>query len=158
MAGPYLAVPGVDDDEEEPVGGVVVVVVLLLPGGVVVVVELLPSVPPALPVAPPVVPLAPGALLALGALPVEDSGALLVVPAALPVVPLVVPALLPVVPELGALLVAPPGASADSFFPQAVNARVVTSAASNTECFILVPLKKYSCRLSARLIGGTRRV
>ena len=32
--------------------------------------------------------------------------------------------------------------SLPSFFPQALNTRAATSAASNTECFIFIPLKK----------------
>lgn len=157
----YLGVAGVvEEDEDEPPGGVVVVV-LLLPSGDVVVVVLPGGVaaePPALPVAPPVVPLVPpGGVLALGAPPALPPAAPLSGAVVVPAVPLAEPEVLPAVPELGALLVAPLGASVDSFFPHAVTARAATNAASNTEYFMLVPLKKYSCRLSTRLIGETTK-
>jgi hypothetical protein len=62
----------------------------------------------------------------------------------LPVVPLVVPLVLPVAggvaEEVGGAAVLP--APLSSFLPHAPNAKVATSAASNTECFIRFPLKK----------------
>lgn len=149
---------------EEELPGVVV----LLPGVVVV----LPAAPefsvlPALPVVPPVaplvpaaellpVPLAPGVALLL-ALPlgvVVELGVsvLLLVLGAVepaapvepadPAVPLVLP-VLPVAPELLLVLPAPVSEGAlASFLLHAPSARVATRAASNTEYFISVPLKK----------------
>jgi hypothetical protein len=149
---------------EEELPGVVV----LLPGVVVV----LPAAPefsvlPALPVVPPVaplvpaaellpVPLAPGVALLL-ALPlgvVVELGlsVLLLVLGAVepaapvepadPAVPLVLP-VLPVAPELLLVLPAPVSEGAlASFLLHAPRARVATRAASNTEYFISVPLKK----------------
>jgi len=137
------------------------------------------SVPLVPPIVPPLVPgavLVPGVLgvaLELGAAP-EVSGAVeplvpavpLVpappvvepaVPPGAPLVPPVVPPALPVAPDvLEGVLVSPVVPA--SFFPHAPKARVATSAASNTECFISVPLKKYSCKLSTRLIGGSSLV
>lgn len=151
---------------EEELPGVVV----LLPG-VVVVLPAAPefSVLPALPVVPPVaplvpaaellpVPLAPGAAL-LPALPLGVvvelglSELLLVLGAvepaapvepADPAVPLVLPLpVLPVAPELLLVLPAPVSEGAlASFLLHAPSARVATRAASNTEYFISVPLKK----------------
>ena len=142
--------------------------VVLLPGVVVV----LPAVPefsvlPALPVVPPVAPLVPAAellpvplalgsallpALPLGAVVVELGLSVLLVLGAVepaapvepvdPAVPLV-PPVLPVAPEL--LLVLPALVSEGvpaSFLLHAPSARVATRAASNTEYFILVPLKK----------------
>jgi hypothetical protein len=80
------------------------------------------------------------ALGALGELSV--LGGAVVLPEVLPVVPLVVPLVLPVAPGvvLGGAAVLP--APSSPFFPHAPNARVATSAASNTECLIRIPLKK----------------
>ena len=141
--------------------------VLLVPGVVAV------PAPLSVPLVPPVVPpLVPGAVLEPGVLgvalelgvepevsgaveplvPVPPPGVELVVPLGAVVVPPVVPPALPVAPDVleGVLLVSP--VVPLSFFPHAPKARVATSAASNTECFTLVPLKKYSCKLSTRLI------
>jgi hypothetical protein len=122
------------------------VLLLLLPGvaellppapGVGVALLLDPPAPPAalllsVPLEPPAVPVLPALLppLALGlslVLPALPVGGVLGVLDVLGVVA-VLPALLLV--------------SLPSFFPQALNARAATSAASNTECFIFVPLKK----------------
>lgn len=151
---------------EEELPGVVV----LLPGVVVVLpaapeLSVLPALP-ALPVVPPVVPLVPAAELlpaplSLGAavLPALPLGVvvelglsvLLVLGAVEPAAPVepvdpavpLVPPVLPVAPEL--LLVLPALVSEGvpaSFLLHAPSARVATRAASNTEYFILVPLKK----------------
>jgi len=123
-----------------PAGGVALSVVPpvppVAPGAVLSVapgvVLMLPEVPPALPGG---VPVAPGVVL-----PVVLPG-LVVAPPILPdagLSLLLVPAVLPVVPELLAPLSAPRS--------QATKARDATNALSNTEYFMLFPLKKYCCR------------
>jgi hypothetical protein len=149
------------------VPGVVVLVppgVLLLPGVVLLGLSVDPLVPPALPVplVPPLLAPGAGALLPGVVLPVPPvapavSGLLPGVPAVLPVVPVVLPAVPlvpPVVPAVppevpvvlpAVLPLVPLGlvpAVPASFFSHAPNVRVATSAASNTEYFMLVPLKK----------------
>jgi A-kinase anchor protein 14 len=145
--------------------------VVLLPGVVVVLpavpeFSVLPALP-ALPVVPPVAPLVPAAellpvplalgsalllALPLGAVVVELGLSVLLVLGAVepaapvepvdPAVPLV-PPVLPVAPELLLVLPAPVSEGAlASFLLHAPSARVATRAASNTEYFISVPLKK----------------
>jgi hypothetical protein len=152
------------------VPGVVVLAppgVLLLPGVVLLGLSVDPLVPPALPVplVPPLLAPGAGALLPGVVLPVPPvvpavSGLLPVlpgVPAVLPVVPVVLPAVPLVLPGVPAvppevpvvlpavlplvLLGLVPAVPA-SFFSHAPNVRVAISAASNTEYFMLVPLKK----------------
>jgi hypothetical protein len=101
--------------------------VVLAPGVLLVPAALLLSVPlepPAVPVLPALLPpLALGVSVLLPALPVGGVVGVLGV--------------LGVVAVLPALLL-----SAASFFPHAPSARVATKAASNTECFIFIPLKR----------------
>lgn len=126
-------------------------------------VPLLPLLPGAVPVAPPgvlllllpgVLSVAPGVLLPMLLLP----AALLSVPLGAPAAPLVPPVLLPPLAldvsapllalplggMLGAVAALPAAllVSPASFFPQAPKARVATSAASKTEYFMIIPLKK----------------
>ncbi|MGH8806815.1 MAG: hypothetical protein ACREX0_02900 [Noviherbaspirillum sp.] len=114
-----------------------------------------PGVPPALPsgMLPPVPPMAaPGVagapLVAGGLVPALSvlgvapglAGAVAEGVPVLPVVPLVVPLVVALGVLLGGAAVLPVALS--SFLPQAPKANVATSAASNTECFIGIPLKK----------------
>lgn len=128
------------------------------PGGVVGLLLELPGVPPALlsvlpivPVAPLVPPAAPGVGVVppvLGVLGAALGGSLGVVlglalgGGALGGAP-AEPAVPPLAPEV--VLPVPPSALPVSFFSHAPSVNVATSAASNTEYFILVPLRKYSC-------------
>lgn len=125
-----------------------------------------PEVPPLalgeLPAAPlllvsPVVPVLPVLPLAGGVVPLDapaaDESLLELLPAlggVLPVLPAppAVPPVLPAAPEL-LVLPSPPAVPA-SFLLQAPRVNVATSAASNTEYFMLDPLKKYSCSLKYR--------
>jgi hypothetical protein len=144
----------------------VVLGVLLLAGGVVplagpgsggmapgdVVLGVVPLAPAAEPLAAP--PLLPGSLPGAAAVPPAGAPALPAAPVvvslgvlgvllAVPAPPAVPPGL-PAAPELLVLPSLPP-AVLPSFLSQAPKVKVATSAASNTEYFILVPLKKYSC-------------
>ena len=126
------------DDPLVPAGGGALSVVLPVPPvapGVVL--SVAPGVVPMLPVLSGGVPVAPGVVLSLVLpglvvdplmLPDEEEGLSL----------LLVPAVLPVVPELLVPLSVP--------WSQAAKARDATNALSNTEYFMLFPLKKYCCR------------
>lgn len=127
------------DDPLVPAGGALSVVPPVPPVAPGVVLSVAPGV---LLEVPPVlsgeVPVAPGVVLSLVLpglvadplmLPDEEEGLSL----------LLVPAVLPVVPELLVPLSVP--------WSQAAKARDATNALSNTEYFILFPLKKYCCRI-----------
>jgi hypothetical protein len=144
-----LVPPVVPEGEAPPVLSVLPVPLVPLEPGVLLL--LLPGVDGVLPVAPGVLLLLPGAPAAL-LLPVPlEPPAVPVLPALLPPLELGVSVLLLALPlggvlgvVLGVVEVLPALllVSLASFFPHAPNARVATSAASNTECFIFIPLKK----------------
>jgi hypothetical protein len=123
------------DDPLVPAGGALSVVPPVAPGVVLSVAPgVLLEVPPVLsgevPVAPGVVlsVVLPGLLVDPLMLPDEEEGLSL----------LLVPAVLPVVPELLVPLSAP--------WSQAAKAKDATNALSNTEYFMVFPLKRYCCR------------
>jgi hypothetical protein len=125
------------DDPLVPAGGALSVVPPVPPVAPGVVLSVAPGVllevPPVLPGEVPVAPgvlsvVLPGLLVDPPMVPDEEEGLSL----------LLVPAVLPVVPELLVPLSVP--------WSQAAKARDATNALSNTEYFILFPLKKYCCR------------
>lgn len=115
----------------EPLG--VVVVVLLVPPALPLVVVSVLLVPPAPPVVGLAVPLVLGVVVVVLAVPLELGVVVVVV----------------------LVLGAPPCELDSSFLPHALNATVATSAASKTECFILVPLKKLLAKIERLLCAGS---